>query len=166
MILDDFNSNKKMESHPTHRWFFSSSFIFFVVGLFFYVNFKNSTIDIQLHDTYYVIALFYFPILFGCLLLVYSGLYFLFYKNLIQPLNKNLSRLHFYLTIILLIILLLFFYKNQYYLHSSITTGRSIRFGFIDSFTETVFLFFACAQFLFFINILRSVFFRKNKIDT
>lgn len=98
MILDDGNFEIKEDAHPTHKWFLWSTIPLFILTLICYTNFGNSAIDFQMHDTYVVIALIYFPLLPCLLMLFYSVVYFIMNYLLKKPLNKKFSLAHFFMT--------------------------------------------------------------------
>jgi len=56
----------------------------------------NSTIDIQLHDTYYVFTGFPYEALLPLALLVFTGIYYLLERKV--HVNRALGRLHFWVT--------------------------------------------------------------------
>ena len=56
----------------------------------------NSTIDIQLHDTYYVFTGFPYEVLLPLILLVFTGTYYLLERKV--HVNKALGRLHFWVS--------------------------------------------------------------------
>ena len=68
----------------------------------------NSAIDIQFHDTYYVIAflyiLFFFILIFGIWVILYYVIPFILKKNLYE----NLGLLHFWISFLCIISLLLY----------------------------------------------------------
>ena len=106
MILDNENFELVEKSHPTHKWFLWGAIPLFIITFLVYKNFENSAIDIQLHDTYFVIALIYFPLFCGILMLLFAGLYFMINYFSKKPLNKILSIVHFIMTWIPILALL------------------------------------------------------------
>jgi len=86
--------------------FLVSAILFFIVAFIITKYFGNSAIDIQMHDTYFVIALTYIPLTCGILMMFFASLYFMINYFFKKPLNKNLSIVHFFLTWIPILALL------------------------------------------------------------
>jgi len=62
------------------------------------VFFGNSAIDIQLHDTYFVIAHFHIQVLFSLIFGFYAIVYFVTPKLIKRKLNDTLGQIHFWLS--------------------------------------------------------------------
>jgi len=81
--------------------FFSIAFVLFLIyGLLSGIFLGNSAIDIQMHDTYFVIAHFHIFILFSLIFAFYAIAYFVIPKMIKRKLNETLGLLHFALTTI------------------------------------------------------------------
>ncbi len=73
---------------------------FFISGfLLDWVN-DNSTIDIHLHDTYFVIAHFHVMIFFGLIFGIFAAIYYWFPRITGRQMNKLLGQIHFWITFI------------------------------------------------------------------
>ena len=57
-------------------------------------------VDIQLHDTYYVVAHFHYVMVAGSLFAIFAGIYFWLPKYVGRMYNETLGKIHFWLTFI------------------------------------------------------------------
>ena len=61
----------------------------------------NAVSDIEMHNTYFVVAHFHFTLLSAALFGVFAGTYFWFPKMFGKMMNETLGKIHFYSTLIL-----------------------------------------------------------------
>jgi len=156
MILDDENFDLVEKPHPTHKWFLWSAVTLFIIAFLININFGNSAIDIQMHDTYLVIPISYFPIFCGILMLLFSVAYFIINYSLKKSLHKNLSILHFIMTWIPMLALLSLPFKQVIPTYSSTPI-----FTPYDPFNNTVLIYFTIfilGIIIFLFNFFRSFF--------
>ena len=72
----------------------------FTIGGLTGVVLSNASIDLALHDTYYVVSHFHYVLSIGAVFGIFSGFYFYYPKMTGLSLNENLGRIHFWLLII------------------------------------------------------------------
>ncbi|MFP2997773.1 hypothetical protein ABN763_17810 [Spongiivirga sp. MCCC 1A20706] len=139
-------------------------FIGVIICLLFSVssNLRDTALDINIHDTYYVIGLEDFNLIIGIILLLLGSLYIVLEKWLFQ-LDRKLSWIHIGVTILISLFLLA---SNIYYigiegLPKRYYTNTSFP---VDNNTLIVvlLLILGLIQIVFIINIARSFF--RNKI--
>jgi heme/copper-type cytochrome/quinol oxidase subunit 1 len=133
---------------------FNSSLILLIIG--FLVG--EETFDINVHDTYYVIANCHLYWLFSSLLFIIFIFYFLL--NIIKiELNKIISKIHIFGTIISIILLIfpyfIFDKTKDFPLYDS--------FEYINTVLILSFLVLLFLQLLFLINIVLSII-KKNEV--
>jgi len=75
-------------------------FVLLVGDLMNTAIFGTSTLDIQLHDTYFVIARVHLIGFFALLFLAFAGVYFVFSKMTGRTMNEAMGYIHFALTLI------------------------------------------------------------------
>lgn len=80
------------------RQFCIASILFLILSGIFYLKVNNSTLDLQVQDTYYVVAQFELLILFSLVLGCFALVYYLTSKIFKRKLNKTLSQIHFWMT--------------------------------------------------------------------
>lgn len=73
---------------------------YFLVGILlcFFGLFASETLDISIHDTYFVIASTHIFFVCAILYFLFAGISFLFKRVLTRSLNKSMSIIHFVLT--------------------------------------------------------------------
>lgn len=80
---------------------FAVGFLFvFVVGGVTGIVLANSSINVVLHDTYYVVAHFHYTMSLGALFALFSGFYYWFGKMSGKQYPEFLGKIHFYITFI------------------------------------------------------------------
>ncbi len=80
---------------------FAVGFIFlFVVGGVTGVVLSNSSVDVALHDTYYVVGHFHYVMSLGALFAALGGFYYWIGKMCGRQYNETLGKIHFWLTFI------------------------------------------------------------------
>ncbi len=80
---------------------FACGFLFmFTIGGFTGLVLAITPIDVQLQDTYYVVAHFHYVMVAGALLSAFAGVYFWFPKWTGRMYNETLGKWHFWLTFI------------------------------------------------------------------
>ncbi len=77
MTLDDQEFENPFQNHPTHQWFFRTSIFLLLMEFFLFLLGNKSTIDIQQHDTYYVISIIHILFAFSLTLALLGCFYYL-----------------------------------------------------------------------------------------
>lgn len=136
-------------------------FIFLTGDLFYEFFFGISTIDIQLHDTYFVIANTHISIFFSLILLVFSAIYHFYPSITGKVLNAPMGYIHFGITLIgFCMIDWPVHYEGmagmpRRYLDYS-NWGNANMFGMMISFKTKAIIPLIGAQLLFIINLIYS----------
>ena len=141
---------------------FSLAFFIFSIGGFFVGPlFGPTTIDIQLHDTYFVIANAHVMILLALVSLIFSAVYAFYPAVTGKALNAPMGYIHFGITLIgLCLIGWPVHYEGiagmprRYFDYSDWTTIN--RFAGSNIFQMWVSILLICAQLLFVINLIYS----------
>jgi cytochrome c oxidase subunit 1 len=82
-----------------------SIIIFLVVGLLLIFISQTTSLDLQLHDTYFVIAQSHILILCLSILGFFAAFYYFFPRIFGRPLNEGIGKIHFYITVIGIIVI-------------------------------------------------------------
>ena len=123
----------------------------------------NPAIDIQLHDTYFIVAHFHIVMALSAIFGMFAGIYHWFPKMFGRMMNKNLGYLHFFLTIVCAYGV----FWPMHYIGMAGVPRRYFEFsnfqafgGFADlnQFITVAAIIGFTAQFLFIINFFYSIF--------
>ena len=87
---------KRKSSRITRMWIYGFLFIFTVGGVTGIVL-SSSSLDIVLHDTYYVVAHFHYVLRIGAVFCAFAGVYGLFNSMYGMSFNKNLQLVQFWI---------------------------------------------------------------------
>lgn len=90
-------------THTPILWFLWIAAFFLVLQTFFTLFFDNPTLDIPLHDTYFVFSASRLLLLLAVQMGFVAMIYWMFEK-MNRSLHKGLSKLHFFTTLIALLI--------------------------------------------------------------
>lgn len=137
---------------------FSIGFIFlFTMGGFTGLVLAIAPVDIQLHDTYYVVAHFHYVLVAGALFGIFSGVYFWYPKWTGRMYNETLGKLHFWLSMI-------FFNVTFFVQHFLGLAGMprripdyAVQFTDFNMISSIGAFGFGLTQLIFLYNIMRSV---------
>ncbi|MFN4179042.1 MAG: cbb3-type cytochrome c oxidase subunit I [Armatimonadota bacterium] len=137
----------------------------FVTGGLTGIFLGNPPVDIQLHDTYFVVAHFHMVMGSAALFALYAGVYHWFPKMFGRMMNEKLGKLHFWLTFIG--IYCVFFplhylgfmgVPRRYYAFDQFQFMPQASVNSINLFVSIAAILVGFAQFLFLVNFLWSVF--------
>lgn len=136
---------------------------FFISGGLTGVALGNSAIDIQLHDTYFVVAHFHLVMGSASFFGMVAGVYHWFPKMFGRMMNEKLGYIHFWITFVG--IYCVFFpmhytgiagFPRRYYSFTSYESFKT--FGDLNSFISTAAIITFSAQFIFVFNFIHSIF--------
>jgi cytochrome c oxidase subunit 1 len=129
----------------------------------------NSALDIQLHDTYFVVAHFHIVMGAASAFGFFAGIYHWFPKMFGRMLNGTLGQIHFWLTFVgvYLVFMPMHYigiagFPRRYYQFTSFDFGKS--FTDLNMFVSIAAIFTFFAQFVFLWNFFYSMF--KGKVAT
>lgn len=153
------NNIKSLKSYHL-LWIFA--LISIIISFFEYFLLKESTIDINVHDTYFVIAHFHITYLIFTVLFILGFLYYLFYRIELK-LIRALTRIHVFITCFSLPV----YYIGNIF--NSIKTKNNVPplfddISYTNIFISILILVVIIAQLLFILNLLFSLirhFFKK-----
>jgi len=83
---------------PTPMLFASGFILLFTIGGLTGVVLSNGSVDVALHDTYYVVAHFHYVLSMGALFGLFAGIYYWIGKMSGYQYNERLGQIHFWLT--------------------------------------------------------------------
>ncbi len=147
---------------------FSIGFVsLFISGGLTGIFLGNSTIDIQLHDTYFVVAHFHIVMGISAFFGMFAGVYHWFPKMFGRFMNNTLGNIHFFTTIIgaYLIFWPMHYIgmagvPRRYYSYEAFEAFN--KFGDISLFVTTVAGIVFIVQMIFIINFFYSIFYGKK----
>lgn len=139
----------------------------FITGGLTGIFLGNAPIDIQLHDTYFVVAHFHFVMGAAALFGIFAGIYHWFPKMYGRMMNNLWGKIHFWLTFIG--IYLIFFpmhfmgttgVPRRYYAFTEFE--YTMQYGGMNEFITIAALVTGAAQLIFLINFFGSMYFGKK----
>ncbi len=139
----------------------------FITGGLTGIFLGNAPIDIQLHDTYFVVAHFHFVMGAAALFGIFAGIYHWFPKMYGRMMNNTMGKLHFWLTFIG--IYLIFFpmhfmgttgVPRRYYAFTEFE--YTMQYGGMNEFITIAALITGAAQIIFLINFFGSMYLGKK----
>ncbi|MDP4149398.1 MAG: cbb3-type cytochrome c oxidase subunit I [Bacteroidota bacterium] len=123
----------------------------------------NSTLDIQLHDTYFVVAHFHLVMGVASVFGMYAGIYHWFPKMFGRFMNPFVGYIHFWITLLSAYLIFWPMYyeglagmPRRYFQFSGWTSFN--QFGGLNEFISAIAILAFCAQVLFLINFFLSIF--------
>jgi cytochrome c oxidase subunit 1 len=137
-------------------------FVFLIGDLMNTVNNGNSTIDIQLHDSYFVIAHVHLILFFALLFLAFAAVYFVFPKITGRTMNAPMGYIHFALTLIAAYFLCWPYHYTglagmpRRYMDYSNWVARMDEFTAKNNFTTWTMILLVCGQVVFLANLVWS----------
>lgn len=150
-----------MNKLKPHQSFWLTALLVLIIAVISYFD-EEAVIDINIHDTYFIIHYFHLAILLVLFFTISGLVYWLFYKAKITMV-KQLSKFHVYMSIgCVFISFFVRVFSNQ---------STSNDFPLYDDisnhviFIMVLFILLICAQLLFFLNLILSSFnFFRNKL--
>ncbi len=139
----------------------------FITGGLTGIFLGNAPIDIQLHDTYFVVAHFHFVMGAAALFGIFAGIYHWFPKMYGRMMSNMWGRIHFWLTFVG--IYLIFFpmhfmgttgVPRRYYAFTEFE--YTMQYGGMNEFITIAALITGAAQVIFLVNFFGSMFFGKK----
>jgi len=127
----------------------------------------NSAVDIQLHDTYFVVAHFHIVMGVGAFFGMFAGVYHWFPRMYGRFMNETLGQIHFYITLIgsYAIFFPMHFMTGlprRYYTFANFETFNN--FNFLTEFISVAAIVVFLAQILFIFNFFYSIF-KGRKVE-
>lgn len=136
---------------------------FFISGGVTGIALGNSAIDIQLHDTYFVVAHFHLVMGAASFFGMLAGVYHWFPKMFGRMMNDKLGYIHFWITFIC--VYLIFFpmhyigiagFPRRYYSFTSFDAFKT--YGDLNTFISVAVMVIGAAQLIFIFNFIYSIF--------
>jgi cytochrome c oxidase subunit 1 len=101
VLFFSFRWVARQSLRPTPAMAFIFGLLVLLIGdLMNTVNHRTSTLDIQLHDTYFVIAHVHLILFFALLFLAFAAVYYAFPKITGRTMNAPMGYIHFALTLV------------------------------------------------------------------
>ena len=141
--------------HKAHMYFWITALLIIIVGGIFQFSSTGSTVDVNIRDTYFVMATFHFSLFMAFIYFMLGVCYWFFYKLNIL-LNKKLTKAHTVVTVLGLPVYLLLNMYIEYKTNDpifSLTGNYEILYNTLIG----VFLTIILIQLLFPVNILISL---------
>ena len=148
-----------------HYWFLWTAAFFLLLQTFFTLFFGNPSIDIPMHDTYFVFTASWLLMLLAFQMVLIAVMYWSFEK-MKRPLHRELSKIHFFLTIGALILFGIGFIASGFFDNARprlSIDGALFDYELLNKYNFIAGFLLLFAQFIFVINCLRSLF-RRQKI--
>lgn len=149
-----------MKLSKPHIYFWISALIIFIAGTFTYSD-KKAFIDINIHDTYYIIHVFHLTSLIAAFYLTQGIIYWLL-KKIKVPLLSYLTKIHLFCTVGGLIIY--FFVMTFFEDNTEIKPGIFNESSIVAWIIVVILCSILFSQVLFLINVIIGLFKRIQNI--
>lgn len=128
-----------MNLNPTNL-FASGSIIFLSLGLLSQLFFGDASVDIQLHNTYFIVAYVHLFYTVALILGFFAIIYFLYSKFFRRRLNRTMGNIHFWATVLTLPIIC-FLVINYWIFRDKMNWDVSIMITAFVAFFQLLFVF-------------------------
>lgn len=147
-----------------HVWFLWTAAFFLVLQTFFTFFFGNPTVDMPMHDTYFVFSASWLLMLLAFQMLLIAVIYWTFEK-MKRSLHQRLSSVHFFLTIGSLLLLGIGFILSGFFDNSRPKInidGSLFDYQLLNKYNFIAGFLLLFAQFIFVLNCLFALFSRQK----